>query len=248
MPCRRHQCKKACHSDGCQTCDAEVYQSCQCGKDERAVPCLAIHYPEELKEELLSKEELQDLSLFKCAKVCNQIKKCKRHKCKQVCCPVKKGAPDPEGHHICLLVCSKKLACTEHTCNDFCHIGYCKPCKVYSREPLYCPCGIAKIDPPVKCGQLQPTCRGPCKKVLKCGHQCALKCHLGACPPCLEPVSKSCACGKSTYPKSFCNQRAPSCGSACGVPLRCGHICQRVCHPKGQCIASVEELLEKGCG
>lgn len=207
-----------------------------------------MNYPEELKEELFSPEQLAEASQWSCTRVCNKPKPCGRHKCKEVCCPVRKGGPDPEGRHVCLRLCGKSLACGLHTCDDFCHLGKCKPCKVYSREPLYCPCGVAKIDPPVRCGQIAPTCGGPCQKILPCGHQCALTCHLGGCPPCLEPVAKTCACGKNQYEKAFCNQRAPSCGQSCGVPLRCGHICLRLCHPKGQCFTSIEELLEKGCG
>lgn len=53
---------------------------------------------------------------------------------------------------MCLQSCNKTLSCGKHECGDFCHLGLCKPCRVYSREPLYCPCGIAKIDPPIKCG------------------------------------------------------------------------------------------------
>ena len=146
----------------------------------------------------MTEEEIEESKVFICDKVCNMSKKCKRHKCKEVCCPARKG-PDPNGLHMCLLECNKTLACGIHKCNDFCHIGPCKPCKVYSREPLFCPCGIEKIDPPVKCGTVQPTCGGPCQKILPCGHKCALKCHLGACPPCMEPVIKSCLCGKEPH-------------------------------------------------
>lgn len=149
---------------------------------------------------------------------------------------------------MCLQVCNKTLSCGQHICNDFCHLGPCKPCKVYSREPLYCPCGIAKADPPVKCGQLPPTCSGPCQKVHACGHKCPLSCHLGNCPPCLEPVTKACRCGKQTTEGVYCSQNAPGCGQPCGFPLKCGHVCQKVCHPKGQCFTTVEELMEKGCG
>ena len=77
---------------------------------------------------------------------------------------------------------------------------------------------------------------------------CALKCHLGGCPPCLEPVSKTCVCGKETYDKAYCNSRNPNCGQACAFPLRCGHMCQKVCHPKNTCFESVEDLMLNGCG
>lgn len=155
LPCAKHQCKKTCHSDGCQTCETLVMQQCECGKDKRMVPCFTVNYPAELKQELMTEEELLKATRFSCTKVCNQTKSCKRHKCKRICCSVKKGTGDPDGHHICLQTCNKTLTCGVHQCNDFCHIGFCKPCRVYSREPLYCPCGVEnnyKLDPPIKCG------------------------------------------------------------------------------------------------
>lgn len=130
-------------------------QQCECGKDKRMVPCFTVNYPAELKQELMTEEELLKATRFSCTKVCNQTKTCKRHKCKRICCSVKKGTGDPDGHHICLQTCNKTLTCGVHQCNDFCHIGFCKPCRVYSREPLYCPCGVEnnyKLDPPIKCG------------------------------------------------------------------------------------------------
>jgi len=225
-----------------------VQQECQCGKDKRLVPCYVQNYPAELAQQVESEATLESYKSFRCQKICNQYKRCKKHRCKNVCCAVRKGAADPQGHHMCLLVCNKTLACKEHICNDFCHLGYCKPCKVYSREPLFCPCGVAKIDPPVKCGQQPPTCSGPCQKVNACGHRCPLKCHLGNCPPCLEPVTKTCSCGKETSEGIYCSKNPPNCGQACGFPLKCGHVCQKVCHQKGQCFTTVEELMEKGCG
>mmetsp|Transcript_42742 Transcript_42742/g.65667 ORF Transcript_42742/g.65667 Transcript_42742/m.65667 type:complete len:358 (+) Transcript_42742:2269-3342(+) len=217
------------------------------------VPCFVKNYPEEKKNEILSKQEVSEeikelLKEFRCTRVCNKMKKCKRHKCKEVCCGVQKGGPDPTGAHMCLLTCSKTLSCGKHQCNDFCHIGFCKPCKVYSREPLFCPCGIAKVEPPIKCGQVPPTCGGPCLKVHECGHKCAITCHLGQCPPCMEKVTKTCVCGKETHESIYCHKRKPNCGQSCGFPLKCGHICQKECHPRSQCFTTVEDLMENGCG
>jgi transcriptional repressor NF-X1 len=80
---------------------------------------------------------------------------------------------------------------------------------------------------------MQPTCEGNCKKVYPCGHKCPLKCHLGNCPPCLEPIKKTCRCGKEEFLNSNCSSIAPNCGQLCGFPMKCGHICQKVCHVKG---------------
>jgi transcriptional repressor NF-X1 len=86
-----------------------------------------------------------------------------------------------------------------------------------------------------------------CKKVNGCGHQCTLRCHEGNCPPCLEIVTKICACGKEISPNVYCNQQAHSCGIICGLSLPCGHNCSKVCHKLGECFPSREDLIEKGC-
>jgi hypothetical protein len=56
----------------------------------------------QIREELKIEELKDEEKTFECKKICNQMKTCKRHKCKRVCCDVKKGMSDPDGHHICL--------------------------------------------------------------------------------------------------------------------------------------------------
>jgi transcriptional repressor NF-X1 len=180
------------------------------------------------------------------------FKSCKKHQCKELCCPIKKEAGragDPQGKHLCSIICNKKLECGVHECPDFCHLGYCKPCKWVRNQPLYCPCNIAKLDPPIKCGEPAPSCGGPCLKELKCGHACTLKCHNGNCPPCLEVVTRLCKCGKELKTGIFCHKANDlSCGAKCGIELPCGHKCVKNCHIPGKCFSSLEDLQEKGCG
>lgn len=152
------------------------------------------------------------------------------------------------GRHLCLKTCNKTLSCGKHQCGGFCHIGFCKPCRFISNQPLFCPCGTTKVEPPIKCEQVQPTCTSPCKNKLQCGHQCTMKCHLGNCPPCLEIVTKVCNCGSEIMPNVYCNQQKHSCGRACGQMLPCGHNCSKVCHPPGTCFTSLQDLMDKGCG
>jgi len=140
------------------------------------------------------------------------------------------------------------LPCGKHECSDFCHLGFCKPCKWVSNQPLFCPCGIAKLDPPIKCGIPNPSCGGPCQQKLQCGHPCHLNCHNGICPPCLEIVNRLCNCGKELITNIQCKNAHPSCGKECKQPLNCGHLCQKVCHLPGKCFSNQDELMEKGCG
>jgi len=135
-------------------CDELIEQTCVCGKEKRKIECYKIFYPEHLKLELMTPEEYEIAETFKCKRVCNQLQSCKKHKCKELCCPVKKGIHDPTGRHLCLRTCNKTLSCGKHTCNSFCHIGFCKPCRYVSNQPLFCPCGSFKLEPPIKCEQV----------------------------------------------------------------------------------------------
>src|SRR5690606_16004831 len=103
-----------------------------CGKDKRLVPCYKLYYPDYLKQRIMTTEEIAEAETFKCKKVCNQLKSCNKHKCKEQCCPVKNIRSDPSGRHLCLQTCNKQLACGKHTCNSFCHLGFCKPCRYVS--------------------------------------------------------------------------------------------------------------------
>ena len=150
-----------CHNGECMRCEEMVNKGCVCNKQKTKFPCYKINYPDQLRKKFMTAEEIDEIDNLKCKRVCNMIKKCQTHRCKEVCCPVRHG-PDPEGKHLCMIQCGKKLSCGLHDCPDFCHIGHCKPCGYVSAQPLWCPCGIAKLDPPIKCGVPPPSCKGPC--------------------------------------------------------------------------------------
>lgn len=142
------------------------------------------------------------------------LKTCNKHKCKRVCCPIKSGAPDPEGLHLCVQHCGKPLACGKHHCEEFCHLGFCPPCKVFSNHPAFCACGRTRQDPPILCGSKPPHCPHPCGKIKPCGHECTSLCHPGECPDCLVSVDKRCECGKMVM-STYCSNKAVSCGKKC---------------------------------
>jgi hypothetical protein len=80
------------------------------------IPCYKLYYPEHLKLALMSPEEIEDSENYKCKKQCGALQSCQKHRCKEVCCPVKKGVRDPLGRHLCLKTCQKTLSCGKHTC------------------------------------------------------------------------------------------------------------------------------------
>ena len=144
------------------------------------------------------------------------------------------------------------LTCSKHYCSEFCHIGFCPPCQVFSNEPLFCTCGNTRSDPPIHCNQPPPYCEQLCQKKMPCGHICPSKCHFGPCPMCTILVTKSCYCEKELVSNVPCG-KSISCGKRCQKPLACGHKCIKICHKAGNCTV-VEEIsssngeILKGCG
>lgn len=132
------------------------------------------------------------------------------------------------------MVCGKPLACGNHVCEEFCHLGKCKACRIVLHEPLTCACGESRIDPPVVCGTALPVCDMPCGKLRECGHRCQATCHAGDCPLCCELVSRRCLGGHQDVQNQFCHVGAISCGQLCGRRLPCGHSCGAMCHA-GDC-------------
>lgn len=249
LPCGLHKCKTVCHVGLCPSCKDQVDQQCRCGSNKRKVDCYLVNYP---SEDLLRLEIPKIDTEFQCKKRCDCFKKCHKHKCGRLCCDVVKKygsrvQDDPEGRHLCDLVCNKLLSCGKHNCPDFCHLGYCKPCSLFSNQPLPCTCGKTVKQPPIACGDGLPYCSYPCEKILPCGHKCGSNCHPGECPPCLELVITKCRCGKDSIGNIQCFKKNLSCGKKCHKELACGHLCSIVCHEPGECLKS-EIVLEKGCG
>ena len=230
LPCGMHKCKSMCHMGPCPMCQEKVGQKCRCGGSSRMVECGLVNY--------------SDNTPYICKKVCGQVKSCGKHKCKRKCCEV--GSRDPR--HLCLLVCDKPLTCKLHICPEFCHLGFCKPCKIFSTQPITCACGESRKEPPIMCGESPPFCPNKCSKELPCGHKCQIPCHPGICGSCSERVQQKCHCGKKLVAHVLCSQGI-SCGLVCNESLPCGHRCQKVCHT-GECFEEEEakDILVSGCG
>lgn len=199
---------------------------------------------------------------YRCQRRCRRRLRCSNHRCARLCCPWsnEEGArlaattlvgmdDDPEVEngqgpgHLCTRVCHKPLACGNHTCPSFCHLGHCDPCTIISMEPIACACGATVTEPPILCGTRPPQCSKLCSKPRACGHPHGAwhTCHEGECPPCTHLVAKYCA-GKHELRQSIpCSQTDVKCGRRCGKPLPCrAHRCQRSCHA-GACLTPQQE-------
>lgn len=80
------------------------------------MPCYLVNYPADKRELVASAEDIKTADELYCKRVCNKQKTCNKHKCQEVCCPVKgkSRAEDPDGKHMCMIECTKKLSCGEH--------------------------------------------------------------------------------------------------------------------------------------
>ncbi|KAJ7627599.1 hypothetical protein DFH06DRAFT_730947 [Mycena polygramma] len=113
-------------------------------------------------------------------------------------------------------------------------------------------------------------CDGPCDRLFDCGvHRCSRPCHPANGPPAECPRSpakvRTCPCGRraiaphasvpdsraSTWTnvplepfpaRKDCAARIPTCGSACGTVLACGHACAAKCH-EGACPPCAERVV-----
>ena len=216
-------------------CNAKVENSCNCGNKTQETLCYSLNYPEDILDFL---NIVKEKKLDKCSRICKTLKNCKIHRCERICCELRGkhitnySLQDPNGYHLCLKICGKKLSCGKHTCENYCHKGQCKPCAYIIHEgTLICSCGKTIIEPPYTCGT-KVICSYPCSKKRECNHPCPLKCHEGECPPCEELTFKKCYCGKNVVDNVKCGYNGKvMCNQPCGEILPCGiHFCKKICH------------------
>ncbi len=218
-------------------CKEIVTNSCNCNSKLRKTECYKLNYKEDLIN-FMSLGDIKEKSLSQCQKVCKSLKSCKNHTCDRVCCELANvkitnySLDDPYGLHLCLIICGKELNCSKHNCENYCHRGYCLPCKTIIREgEIVCNCGHSKIQAPFVCGT-KPQCSMHCTRERDCPHPCKLNCHDGTCPPCEELVIKMCNCSKTAIDNVRCGDKnLPKCNLICDEMLPCGaHFCDLTCH------------------
>ncbi|KAF1996031.1 hypothetical protein P154DRAFT_327708 [Amniculicola lignicola CBS 123094] len=208
MPCGEHFCEKPCHQGPCGDCEVRVPARCYCGQVQREILCCDRGDEQESSQCHMaadgSKTVEQWTGRFECANTCSRTFDCGKHQCEKPC--HKQEAQIPH--------CPKSPNVVSH-----------------------CPCGktsLTEINDQVRqtCEDPIPNCSRPCKKALGCGHECQKYCHQGECPPCLQTMSISCRCGRTTS-STICHQgmiEPPQCMRICRVSLNCGrHECGEHC-------------------
>lgn len=129
--------------------------------------------------------------------------------------------------YCCGRKCGRKLACTNHTCEQDCHTVENAPDD--QRAGSNCiPC--------------ERVCSMPRPK--GCNHECGKACHPGECAPCEKFVKIKCHCTLNhLYVKcklwngAAGKEEIQSCKNQCNKLVSCGHRCTKDCH-SGSCSES----------
>lgn len=252
-----------CHPGPCPPCAATVMIACFCGKDmHKSMRCSQLRDvldPSLLDAPL---DTLATKGVVSCGQVCGKPLACGLHTCTQSChagacepCSISlPEAPCHCGRHTRAMVCGNRsaeayglasawscgepcdapFACGFHHCTKPCHVRTgVAPCPFDPAHVKTCPCGRMRVTDRADCRAPIPTCGARCSKVLQCGHTCTSTCHLGACPPCTEPVVQVCRCGTSKRHVPCDEAATPfECDVVCKASRHCGkHQCGRRCCP-----------------
>ncbi|KAF2474896.1 uncharacterized protein BDR25DRAFT_301494 [Lindgomyces ingoldianus] len=210
MLCGEHTCPRPCHEGLCGACEVRVPARCYCGHSQKDILCCDRGEQMESSQSHLASDGSVSVEywvgLFECTNVCGREFDCGKHYCEKLC--HKQDAQSPH--------CPRSPDLVSH-----------------------CPCGktpLEEISNTVRqsCEDPIPNCLKACGKLLNCGHECRQLCHQGECLPCLQIVSITCRCGRTTSP-SICHQgteELPQCMRVCRVSLNCGrHECGERCCP-----------------
>lgn len=259
LPCGLHTCRVPCHDGPCPPCLVMTEFPCRCQRGRFMHPCFVSYVTLPLRRKShggddeddwdednpddfdrtpwldicttngINKKTLPTLFPPRCPRRCAAKKACGKHSCTRLCCG--------DGEHLCTNICHKKAPCGIHECGRLCHQGPCPPCDNYSYDPLFCRCRRTVVDPPVPCNTPPPRCNHPCIVPRPCGHGVNHTCHQGDCPPCMQPVARTCGSHGEKWPYFLaCSAPDPSCGRDCEkVCPGCLSCCRRKCHG-GPCV------------
>ncbi|CAB4008614.1 transcriptional repressor NF-X1-like, partial [Paramuricea clavata] len=257
-----HPCNQLCHPGPCPSCPVTITKKCCCGKTTISVRCgnssdltcslicgkklnCAVH---------LCQEKCHAGSCEPCAVIQEQSCYCGQSKTEAVCGV---GSPtyigDKAGYFSCGAVCSKKLDCGNHECEEICHASNCRGCELQPDVVVFCSCGKMKIvellngEKRNSCLDSIPCCGNTCDGFLPCAkynditkgsseHRCKKLCHHGDCSVCDGDSIIKCRC-RATSKKMKCIELNLSgepymCERKCNKKFDCGrHRCSQKCCP-----------------
>ncbi|KAG2388694.1 hypothetical protein C9374_000133 [Naegleria lovaniensis] len=245
LSCQKHYCPKVCHEGECEPCHNLITAQCYCGKTlVQDAPChVYSHLNADISHrhfnrfDILKRTAENDLNSRIESVWNNNTSK------NTDLVVVQQGLPSQETHALHLLdndlvyrtfsckqVCKHKLPCGQHECDRPCHYGRCighkrsewnvKPTSTMNQSSSED--DEEGIDEYIK----RMGCYQQCRKTLKCGHLCTLKCHpnRSECMKCNNLVDWYCKCGRK-YEKRPCSG---STVSAQDLFLECDDECRKL--------------------
>jgi len=253
---KEHNCSLICgHVGDHEKCTKVLDVPCRCGS--KLVPQVVCGAPP---------SELRQLLI--CDRPCDDMLPCRRHKCQNLCCPLrklsttgkKKMAPGLIGivtrvREVTKLRNGEYIAAAPTT-----PLGSAEELSETAHQGQQHPHAEQLISP--------HTCNVSCNRLLNCGihycdHPCGSFAHFsnlvtadgvsnqGVCPPCGRLIHEplSCYCGRERIPSPYrCGTKSPKCIQRCNRVRPCGHQCNRPCfeHEDGTC-GRCSELVRKVC-
>ena len=165
-----HSCQNSCSEPCTVKCSVQIKKTLPCGHSVKE----SCYRPAEKIKCLMKCDALLECG-HRCVGTCGDCHFGRLHvRCSQDC-----GRQLVCGH-TCAFPCASTCPPCIRNCNNFCVHSYCpkkcyEPCDV-CMEPCQWQCKHYQCTQP--CGQLcdRPPCNEPCKKMLKCGHQCISLC------------------------------------------------------------------------
>ncbi|XP_076068567.1 NFX1-type zinc finger-containing protein 1-like [Oratosquilla oratoria] len=241
MPCLKplpscgHPCQQPCHLQDMNHKEIMCLMKCDrvC---ERNHPCLDLCWMKCVCKIMVEKELpcghvhpvpcSVEVSRFHCPTVVERVLPLCQHVQQMDC-------SDNPSMVVCKTPCKKILACG-HQCTMTCHLAIdpdhskfkCRqPCK---RRPHRC---ILDHECPRYCYEQCGLCEVAVSKMLPCGHEAALPCHLPeGCFVCKEPRNTVLPCGHEQEIKCFQAEIDVHCTTLCTKTLPCGHEQETMCH------------------
>ncbi|KAF2767426.1 hypothetical protein EJ03DRAFT_296577 [Teratosphaeria nubilosa] len=213
-----HRCDLTCHAGPCPPCSyMGPTQMCFCGKHEVTKKCSETNYE----------------GGWSCGEVCGKAMRCGQHTCPRPCHDGECGA------------CEERVPAR-------CYCGQVEKAIICAERAEPKKSGTASTLPGEETASMywigQFDCGNTCGRLLDCQvHSCQMSCHpqerdRSHCSRAPDVVTH-CSCGKtplselSGAPRTSCSDPIPSCSKPCGNLLRCGHVCESICHtgPCGSC-------------
>ncbi|KAF0977871.1 hypothetical protein FDP41_003193 [Naegleria fowleri] len=222
LKCQKHYCPNVCHEGECEPCKNLITAQCYCGKTlVQDAPChVYSHLNADISHRHFNRFDCIEFVLNE-SNESNEFNPSKQQQQQQHhSTHDEQQNPEPLEHQSspttttiiyrtfsCKQPCKKQLPCGQHECDRPCHYGRCIGHKrsEWNVKPTTTTSSSEDDEEDIDDYIKRMGCYQQCRKTLKCGHLCTLKCHpsRSECMKCNNFVDWYCKCGR-IYEKRPC--------------------------------------------